>query len=207
MTAAPTHSGELSGLLSAVEALRGAIAQSTLPLALPDAPAAARVRTELLNQLDDYVLPRLRAIDAPLLAVVGGSTGAGKSTLVNSLLGHVVSRSGVLRPTTRSPVLVHHPRDGHWFEDERVLPGLARITGPLEAGEGDQSAVRLVATESLEAGLALLDAPDIDSVVARNRDLATQLLAAADLWLFVTTAARYADAVPWACLLYTSRCV
>jgi hypothetical protein len=34
-------------------------------------------------------------------------------------------------------------------------------------------------------------------VVAANRRLATQLLAAADLWLFVTTAARYADAVPW----------
>ena len=46
-------------------------------------------------------------------------------------------------------------------------------------------------------GLALLDAPDIDSVVRANRELATQLLAAADLWLFVTTAARYADAVPW----------
>jgi hypothetical protein len=34
-------------------------------------------------------------------------------------------------------------------------------------------------------------------VVTSNRDLATQLLAAADMWLFVTTAARYADAVPW----------
>ena len=46
-------------------------------------------------------------------------------------------------------------------------------------------------------GLALLDAPDIDSVVEANRELAGQLLAAADLWIFVTTAARYADAVPW----------
>jgi hypothetical protein len=45
--------------------------------------------------------------------------------------------------------------------------------------------------------MALLDAPDIDSVVSANRALATQLLSAADLWLFVTTAARYADAVPW----------
>jgi hypothetical protein len=45
--------------------------------------------------------------------------------------------------------------------------------------------------------LAVLDAPDIDSVVTENRELATQLLAAADLWIFVTTAARYADAVPW----------
>ena len=52
-------------------------------------------------------------------------------------------------------------------------------------------------SEGIPAGLALLDAPDIDSVVTRNRTLATQLLAAADMWLFVTTAARYADAVPW----------
>jgi hypothetical protein len=39
--------------------------------------------------------------------------------------------------------------------------------------------------------------PDIDSVVAENRALANQLLTAADGWLFVTTALRYADAVPW----------
>ena len=48
--------------------------------------------------------------------------------------------------------------------------------------------------------MALLDAPDLDSVSHANRDLAAQLLAAADLWLFVTTAARYADAVPWQAL-------
>ena len=50
---------------------------------------------------------------------------------------------------------------------------------------------------AMPQGLALLDAPDIDSVVERNRSLAAQLLAAADLWLFVTSAARYADQVPW----------
>ena len=61
----------------------------------------------------------------------------------------------------------------------------------------DARSLRLVPDESLPAGLALLDAPDIDSVVAENRQLAAQLLAAADLWLFVTSAARYADAVPW----------
>jgi hypothetical protein len=54
-----------------------------------------------------------------------------------------------------------------------------------------------VVEDSIPAGLALLDAPDIDSVVVENRQLAAQLLAAADLWLFVTSAARYADAVPW----------
>ncbi|MBA2535895.1 MAG: ABC transporter [Actinobacteria bacterium] len=54
-----------------------------------------------------------------------------------------------------------------------------------------------MATDALAPGLALLDSPDIDSVVSENRALANQLLAAADSWLFVTTAARYADAVPW----------
>ena len=52
----------------------------------------------------------------------------------------------------------------------------------------------------LTQGIAILDAPDVDSVVEENRDLAATLLAAADLWVFVTTAARYADAVPWALL-------
>ena len=103
---------------------------------------------------------------------------------------------GVLRPTTRSPVLIHHPSDAAWFSGSRVLPGLARITGRHSSSDGP-GAVRLVSTDEVAAGLALIDAPDIDSVVEANRDLATQLLAAADLWVFVTTAARYADAVPW----------
>ena len=132
--------------------------------------------------------------------VVGGSTGAGKSTLVNSLLGETVSPAGVLRPTTLAPVLICHPDDLHWFEDARILPGLARTTG----GEAAPGSLRLVPSQAQPAGLALLDAPDIDSVVEANRVLARQLLAAADAWLFVTTAARYADAVPWE-LLHAAR--
>ncbi len=190
-----TAPAEMLNLLAAVSGLRERVAESTLPLDLPDVAPAQGARTELLRQLDDYVIPRLSSLDAPLLAVVGGSTGAGKSTLVNSLVGRVVSDPGVLRPTTRSPVLVHHPKDERWFTDGRVLPELARVTG--EASAAGDSSVRLVASDTLPAGLAILDAPDIDSVVAHNRDLARQLLSAADLWLFVTTAARYADAVPW----------
>src|SRR3712207_8003099 len=141
--------------------------------------------------------PRLRQMDAPLLMVVGGSTGAGKSTLVNSLVRAPVSASGVLRPTTRSPVPVCHPSDMAWFRSGDLLPGLTRTPDV----SSDPNSLHLVAAPALGEGLAFLDAPDIDSVVDRNRELAAQLLAAADLWLFVTSAARYADAVPWEFLI------
>ncbi|MBA2566308.1 MAG: ABC transporter, partial [Thermoleophilaceae bacterium] len=177
----------------ALARLRDELIGARLGLELAGAGEARRLRDELVGQIDDYLLPRLAQMDAPVLMVVGGSTGAGKSTLVNSLVGETVSAAGVLRPTTRAPVLVCHPDDVVWFADDRVLPGLPRTTG----GAAGPGGLELAPTDALPAGLALLDAPDIDSVVAANRELARQLLAAADAWLFVTTAARYADAVPW----------
>jgi len=173
--------------------LRDDLAAVRLDLAVPGADEARRARDDLVAQVDDYLLPRLAEMDAPALIVVGGSTGAGKSTILNSLVGSVVSPGGVLRPTTRAPVLAFHPDDREWFEGPRVLPGLPRASG----GEAQPGTLQLAPTDSLPEGLALLDSPDIDSVLAENRALANQLLAAADGWLFVTTAARYADAVPW----------
>jgi len=185
-----------AALRGAVGVLRDTLDATELPLDLPETADAQAERHALLRQLDDYILPRLDSLDAPLLAVVGGSTGAGKSTLVNSIVGGEVSASGVLRPTTTVPVLIHHPSDAHWFSNQRVLPELSRVTG--SAHDRDQpGTVRLVKSSALQPGLALLDAPDIDSVVKANRALSGQLLQAADMWLFVTTAARYADAVPW----------
>ncbi|WP_354239862.1 dynamin family protein [Arthrobacter sp. UYEF20] len=196
-----------------LEAVRAELAAIALPLALPDAAQARQDIRNALAQLDDYILPRYRSLDAPLLAVVGGSTGAGKSTLVNGLVGHNVTRAGAIRPTTRQPILLHHPSDAAWFEDQRVLPSLHRIRGslvssPLPASQAgptpDAAAISslvLVSDGAVPPGIALLDAPDVDSISDDNRKLAGQLLAAADLWVFVTTANRYADAVPWRLLL------
>ncbi len=184
---------ELPAATRALELLRDELAAVELGLEVPGVEEARRVRAEIVGQIDDYLLPRLRQMDAPLLMVVGGSTGAGKSTLVNSLVGSQVTVSGVLRPTTRAPVLACHPGDIGWFSDDRILPGLSRTQG----GPAGPNGLQLVPTDRLPPGVALLDAPDIDSVVEANRALAGQLLAAADAWLFVTTAARYADAVPW----------
>ena len=184
----------VSAIITSLTELRDVLASTRLPLVTTGAGDARAVRDALIGQIDDYLVPRLERLDAPLLAVIGGSTGSGKSTLLNSLLRATVSPAGVLRPTTRAPVLACRAQELRWFEDTRVLPGLARATGEAPAEEG---ALRLVVDDDVPLGLALLDAPDVDSIVADNRALATQLLAAADLWMWVTTASRYADALPW----------
>lgn len=186
--------------IAALEGLGQSLRATGLELEMGSAKPARHVRDELAHQIDDYLIPRLRRLDAPLLVVVGGSTGSGKSTITNTIVGREVSPAGVLRPTTRAPVLICHPDDQPWFAGGDVLPDLPRVTGQI--GDGPASTVtgtvlRLVTSDTLDPGLALIDAPDIDSVEEANRELATQLLSAADLWLFATTAVRYADAVPW----------
>ncbi|MFD2349758.1 dynamin family protein [Nonomuraea ferruginea] len=157
------------------------------------APAEARKASgELLAQLEDYVLPRVRMNTAPALIVVAGSTGAGKSTLVNSLAEKNVSRTGVRRPTTGVPVLVCHPDDRQWFAEGELLGGLRRFDQARP--EAGQRGIVISATEKLPQGVALLDTPDIDSVAEEHHEIAHRMLDAADLWIFVTTAARYADA-------------
>ncbi|MGO1173487.1 MAG: dynamin family protein, partial [Actinomycetaceae bacterium] len=127
-------------VLAALTDLRGVLAEVRLPLETPVAAGARDQTRRVTQQLDDYVVPRYSRIEAPLLAVVGGSTGAGKSTLVNALLAAQVTSSSAIRPTTRRPLLIHHPADEEWFATDRVLPGLARVrvagdAAPTPAGE------------------------------------------------------------------------
>lgn len=193
MNETPLTTQATAQMVTTLIRLREALEAAQLPLLIPDVETARVARSEMLDQLEDYILPRLIQFDAPLLTVVGGSTGAGKSTLVNSLIGQRVTEPGVLRPTTRSPVLVFNPADAEWFSNPRILPDLRRT----DSATGDPGALQLVESTAIPPGLAVLDAPDIDSVDEQNRTLAAQLLGAADLWLFVTSAARYADQIPW----------
>ncbi|ACZ30117.1 hypothetical protein Xcel_1086 [Xylanimonas cellulosilytica DSM 15894] len=163
--------------------LRRDVEDVRLPLPVDGARDADASRSRLISQLDEHLLPRLRELSSPAIVVVAGSTGAGKSTLYNSLLGEEVSRAGVLRPTTREPVLAYNPLDREVVHE-----------GPAT------EASRVVYHEAVPRGTALLDAPDLDSFLSENRTTAQQLLEAADLWLFVTTAARYGDALPWQAL-------
>ncbi|MCA2223416.1 GTPase [Nonomuraea aurantiaca] len=185
----------VAALTAALDALRESVSDLRFGLDLPGAAEARQARADLLAQLKDYVLPRVRTNTAPALIVVAGSTGAGKSTLVNSLAEKNISRTGVRRPTTGIPVLVCHPDDRQWFTKGDLLGGMRRIDKP--SPEDGIGSLVVVATEKLPQGVALLDTPDIDSVVEEHHEIAHRMLDAADLWIFVTTAARYADAPAW----------
>ncbi len=210
-TAGQAHSGQIGPdddeepyarvdarkLEAALLGLRKPVVSVPLPLEAPDIEAARAERLKLLSQIDDYLLPRLRQSGAPILVALVGSTGAGKSTLLNSLCERQVSATGIRRPTTNSPVLACHPNDMRWFAENVFLPTLPRVRQQGLAMPGRDGLLVLAAAEGMPEGVAVLDTPDIDSVVKAHRDFAHQFLDASDLWLFVTTARRYADAAVW----------
>jgi energy-coupling factor transporter ATP-binding protein EcfA2 len=184
-------------LESALLGLRHRIVEVTLLFDTEGVDEARAERRKLLSQIDDYLLPRLRQSGAPILVALVGSTGAGKSTLVNTIVGMQVSNTGVRRPTTNSPVLACHPDDVDWFAENVFLPTVPRVRQEGLARSGRDGLLVLAASEGMPRGIALLDTPDIDSVVQAHREFAHQFLDASDLWLFMTSASRYADASVW----------
>jgi energy-coupling factor transporter ATP-binding protein EcfA2 len=161
-----------------------ALAARRLAFATANPAASARAR-QLHDHLDGFVRPRVADIDAPLLVLLLGPTGAGKSSLLNTIAGAEVSKAGVLRPTTRDAVLYASESDSH-----RILASSRLAAMPKER-------LKLAAAPASSDGVAVIDAPDIDSVERDNRELADVLVETSDLCVFVTTATRYADLVPW----------
>ncbi len=184
--AGPTPAASLAATVAALE-------RCSFRLSGADGDHLRRERDRIVHLLRG-VESRAADADAPLLVVVGGGSGAGKSTTVNTLAHARVAATGVLRPTTRHPTLVCHPDDREHFATDRVLPGLVR----LDVDRADQAAGRhllLATSPHVPPGAALLDILDIDSVERTNRWLADRALDAADAWLWLATARTYADEV------------
>jgi GTPase SAR1 family protein len=161
----------------------GYLASSLQALSLVDVPANARLigrRDWIIRTIRDYLIPRLGDPAAPLIVVFAGPTGAGKSTLLNSVLGLERSETGPIRPTTKDPLVLSSEARADSY---RSIGGV-----PCEVSTG---------RAPILDELILVDTPDIDSTSTEHRAMAETMIDNADIVVYVSSALRYSDQVPW----------
>lgn len=141
----------------------------------------AETCTTLLRRVLTRVETLRVRLEAPLVVATFGGTGAGKSSLVNALVGEECSTTGRERPTTRTPVLITHPRT------ELELLGL-----PLE----ELLVIRRDA--DLLRDVILIDCPDPDTSetaeAGSNLARLRALLPHCDVLIYVSTQQKYRSA-------------
>lgn len=130
----------------------------------------------LLARLDasaehvDDVRTALRDLDGLFLLVVAGEFNAGKSSLLNALVGDRVMPEGVTPTTDRITVVTHGETIGE--QEESAL--LSRRTHPAP----------------LLRDVALVDTPGTNAIIQRHQELTERFVPRADLVIFVTSADR-----------------
>ena len=136
-------------------------------------------RQSLLADIRRYFAARLNAPGAPIVVAITGPSGVGVSSIVNALAGEVVSPSGVLRPTTKEPILwAPYGARGRWWDEVKSRFGVL-----------EESQVVVGSADSEELEWILVDVP-----AALGPSESLDLAACADLCVFVNSPARYADA-------------
>lgn len=133
----------------------------------PDRAAALAARMDLV---------RNRQQPGGLVVAFLGSSGAGKSSLLNAIAGRDLAPVGATRPTTRRAT-VHCGQDA--LPSQALLDALGNP--PVQTAAG-------------ALGLVLLDLPDVDSVEEENRLYTERALLHAHVVLLVTTPESQADA-------------
>jgi energy-coupling factor transporter ATP-binding protein EcfA2 len=176
------HVSPVARLRAVLDELAERVEEVSFELPSTDRDRRIELRDDLTLSIRTYLIPRLADLDGDVVAVVVGATGSGKSTIVNTLAGRNITETGAVRPTTTAPVVWCHAENA----DEYREGPFAAVSPRVVTGH-----------EGLLRGATIVDAPDFDSVVTEHREIAERLLEIADLCVFVTSAQRYADAVPW----------
>jgi len=136
----------------------------------------------------------------PLMVVVMGGTGTGKSTIFNGLLNYETSITSVERPATsggifycpEKHVLILQDKILSWWDKIRIIKQ-DQMDKPLQ---GEKGVATVISHCDSEVKFILIDSPDMDSLLAENRQAALDLYLLADLLVFVSSMEKYADDRP-----------
>ncbi|WP_434923062.1 GTPase [Glutamicibacter sp. PAEs-4] len=122
--------------------------------------------------------------------VVGlfGATGSGKSTMFNALVGHELAATGVIRPTTTDTVAAIWEPEGAG----ELLDWLEVTTRHVM--EDQNGRAEPAKKRKFDAGLLLLDLPDMDSTAIDHHKIAARLVGQVDYLVWVLDPQKYADA-------------
>lgn len=127
-------------------------------------------RVEAESQDVSDVRTALADLDGLFMLVVAGEFNAGKSSLVNALLGEKVMPEGVT-PTTDRVTLITYGEEASESSDG---PNVVRRTFP----------------NPLLDAVAFVDTPGTNAIVAKHQELSERFVPRADLVVFVTSADR-----------------
>jgi len=115
----------------------------------------------------------LSASQRPFRILLMGGTGVGKSTVLNAFAGSTIAKTGAKRPTTEGfTVYLHEGENDPW------LNTLHRVH---------------ITTHSRSelSGKAIIDSPDVDSIISEHRKILEEALGFVDMALVVVTAEKY----------------
>ncbi len=142
------------------------------------------------------LVPHLAGAGCLVVAVAGG-TNTGKSTVFNLLLGETASPVRATAAATCRPLLAASPMRCAQCMEAKLVPEFTpvRLASPEDVlhYEGPENALYIYETGKLPDVLALLDTPDIDSIMTRNWQVAEHLRAAGDVVVAVLTPEKYKD--------------
>lgn len=145
-------------------------------------------------------------VPVPWVVFIGG-TGTGKSTLFNALCRRDISKTGVERPQTEGPILYLHsdiPLKKHFPFGEALIEGPEGDPSHTMQTAGSAGSYTVIRHDRSDAAhLVLADAPDVDSVDRRHREIVEDLFLMADYVVFTASQEKYADEVPTALLRRT----
>ncbi len=172
------HELEQLELLAEIDDLVGQLGRW---IAVESAWSPLRRGGTLIKQVLSRVEHLRFRLQASLIVATFGGTGTGKSSLVNALLGEVVTRAGRQRPTTKQPILIAHP--------ETPLEPLGL---PLEQFEIVRSSAHIL------RDMVVIDCPDPDSdeedLEGTNLARLRALLPHVDVLIYTSTQQKYRSA-------------